>query len=212
MAKATKTNTHAAHLIELVIDAPEMGLNQVVIGRIQRIAAVKNFGTQNVYEIGSIMPKESVPLRYEGSITVDNLIVRYDSLEKIKPVGMDETAISSFAAEILEKETFDIVVRDKVTKREVRRYKQCTLQSMSEDFTANALLASTATFLFLDHDADKGYMPSEFKPNDEDSVYSRLGAGTGAPTSSQNAINNIINAWNQAGQTVQQIYNTFFGQ
>jgi len=207
MAKATKTNTHAAHLIELVIDAPEMGLNQVVIGRAQRIANTKNFGTQNVYEIGSIMPKESVPLRFEGSITVDNLIIRYDSLSKIKPIGMDETGITSFAAEILEKETFDIVVRDKITKREVRRFKDCTLQSMSEDYTSNALLASTATFLYLDHDADKGYMPDQYKPNDEDTVYNRLGAlgATGGP--SLGIINNVLTNVQNAVNTVNTIVN-----
>ena len=197
MAKATYTNTHAAQLVELVIDAPDMGMNNKVIGRAQRVANTVNFGTQNVYEIGSIMPKESIPLRYEGSVTIDNLLIRFDSLDSNKPEGINGSPVDSLGADVLEKYTFDIVVRDKLTKHIVRKYKDCTISASNEEITANALFASSATFFFLSSTADEGYLNSKYAPNDEDTVYDRLKAGTStnivttAETAAVNAVGNV---------------------
>lgn len=174
MAHTNLTNTHAAHLVEVVIDAPEMGMNNIVIGRAQRVSNTTNFGTQNVYEIGSIMPKESIPLRYEGSITLDNLLIRFDSVSATKPTGVTGSPVESLGADVLEKYTFDIIIRDKITKKVVRKYEQCTIASANTEVTGNALLAESATFYYLTTSADPGYMDVNYTPNDEDSVYGRL--------------------------------------
>lgn len=199
MAKATYTNTQAAHLVELVIDAPKMGMNNKVIGRAQRVANTTNFGTQNVYEIGSMMPKESVPLRFEGSVTVDNLLIRFDSLASEKPDGINGSPADSLGADVLEKYTFDIVIRDKMTKHIVRKYEDCTIASSNEELTANALFASSATFFFLTSTADEGYLNASYSPNDEETVYNRLGSG-GTSNPISNASTSVVHAATSTAQ------------
>lgn len=44
-----------------------------IIGRAQSASGERQYGTQGIYEIGSIMPQEHVYLKYEGTITLERM-------------------------------------------------------------------------------------------------------------------------------------------
>lgn len=89
---------HAGHTISIKYKG-------VTIGRIQGFDGERSYGTQGVYEIGSIMPQEHIPLRYEGSLSVERFFVRKADLHGL--------GIGSMGREILKKGVIDIVVESK---------------------------------------------------------------------------------------------------
>ena len=160
MATLQDTQTHAGHTIKII--AKPDGGPEVEIGRGQGLTARRGFGTQGVYEIGSIYPKEHVPLRYDGTITLDRFLVRKDvagqvaaSLKDhgIAATGSGEGDLDSDGVarggDIMRLALIDIVVTDKFLGDEIRRYSRCTLVDYSETFRANAIAGENATFTFL---------------------------------------------------------------
>ncbi|MEC0169915.1 hypothetical protein [Paenibacillus graminis] len=128
---------HAGHTIKLTIGSQ-------TVGRAQSISGRRSFGTENQYEIGSIMPQESVPLRVEGTVTLEKYRIRKKSLA--------ELGLSSYGIGILNMGLIDIKVTDKYTDETIIVYRNCTLQESSEDFRANAMAGENATWLYLSAD------------------------------------------------------------
>jgi hypothetical protein len=87
------------------------------------------------------MPKEHVPLRYEGGFTVDRFYVRENDLAKL--------GIAAIGEEILTMEVLDIEVIDKFTGKTVRVYEGCSLQDYQETFRVNAIAGENASFVYL---------------------------------------------------------------
>lgn len=133
-ATAKNQSVHAGHTIKMKIKGHE-------IGRIQSGDGRRSFGQEGVYEIGSIMPQEHVPLRYEGGFTVDRFYVRKKSLA--------ELGLAALGEEILTMDVIDIEVIDKVTGETVRVYEGCSLQDYSENFRANAIAGENASWVYL---------------------------------------------------------------
>ena len=127
-------SVHAGHTIKIKIDKQE-------VGRIQSGEGRRSFGQEGVYEIGSIMPQEHVPLRYEGGFTVDRFYVRKKDLKQL--------GLASVGEEILQKDVIDIEVEDKQTGDIVRVYEGCSLQDYSENFRVNAISGENASFVYL---------------------------------------------------------------
>ena len=69
MATVDDQTVHSGHTINIKVGT-------AIVGKAQGIDGERNFGTEGVYEIGSIMPQEHINLRYEGSI---NLCLLYTS-------------------------------------------------------------------------------------------------------------------------------------
>lgn len=134
-----KQQTHAGHTIKLKIDGQEIGRAQAIDGR-------RSFGQEGVYELGSIMPQEHVPLRYEGTVTLDKYKVRRKSLAQI--------GLAKLGVGILNMDVIDIEITDKYTGEIVMVYRGCSLQDMSENFRTNALSGENATWMYLR--ADEG--------------------------------------------------------
>ncbi len=128
------TTVHAGHTIVLKIKGER-------VGRIQGGDGRRSFGQEGVYEIGSIMPQEHVPLRYEGSFTVDRFYVSKKDLAKLEMTALGE--------EVLKMDLLDIEVLDKATGSTVRVYEGCSIQDYSESFRANAIAGENATFVYL---------------------------------------------------------------
>ncbi|MDQ0719809.1 hypothetical protein QF049_001070 [Paenibacillus sp. W4I10] len=128
---------HAGHTVRLKIGGIE-------VGRGQRLSGNRSFGTENQYEIGSIMPQESVPLKVDGSISLEKYRIRKKSLA--------ELGLSSYGAGILNMNVIDIEVTDKYTGDIVIVYRSCTLSESSEDFSANAMSGENATWKYLSAD------------------------------------------------------------
>lgn len=116
-------------------------VNGNVLGRAQSLEGERSYGTEGVYEIGDIMPQEHVYLRYEGSITVNRLRMKKESLDKL--------GLGALGEDILEKGVIDIVVMDNLTNEVIIAYRGCTAQDLSETFNANEISTENATFSYL---------------------------------------------------------------
>jgi hypothetical protein len=115
-------------------------INNVVVGRAQSLDARRSFGTEGLYEIGSIMPQEFVSNRYEGSITLERFFVRNNDLVK--------AGVASLGEEVLKKDLLTLEVIDKYTEKTVRCYYGGTISEYSENFRVGAISGENATFLY----------------------------------------------------------------
>lgn len=110
------------------------------IGRAQGLDARRSFGTEGVYEIGSIMPQEHIHNRYEGSFTLERYLVRKKDMIKL--------GIAALGEKILDIGELDFEVIDKITQKTVRVYSGCTCSDHSETFRVGAISGENATFMY----------------------------------------------------------------
>ena len=115
-----------------------------VVGRAQGLDARRSFGTEGVYEIGSIMPQEHINNRYEGSFTLERYLIKKGDLAKVGMVALGE--------EILTTDVIDVEVIDKASGDTIRCYRGCTASDYSENFRAGAISGENATFMYLSCD------------------------------------------------------------
>ena len=159
-------------------------VGKYIIGRAQSLEGRRSFGTEGVYEIGSIMPQEHVVNRYEGSVTLERFLIRHTDLAKAGMAALGE--------EILKHGIIDIEVIDKYVgvrkgdngegKHEdsvIRVYRGCTCSDYTESFRVGAIAGENATFLYLN--CDRGNNGSE----EIASIYGGLGSAYYATTAQQ---------------------------
>jgi hypothetical protein len=172
MASLQNVQTHAGHTVLLKIGGEQ-------VGRAQTANARRSFGTQGVYEIGSIMPVEHIPLRYEGSVSMDKFLIRLGAVSSLrgilkKLIGLEGASVTDEDL-ILRTGILNIAVHrtqvqgiqgngevnvptleqaitriTSVAGKVIRAYLGCTMADYTESFRANALAGENATFLFLD--------------------------------------------------------------
>lgn len=147
MSRISKQKVVSGNIIRIKIDGK-------VVGRIQSIDGRRSFGQEPVHEIGSIMPQEHVPLRYEGSFTVDKFLIRQQSLVDL--------GLASLGEGILNMDIIDVEITDKYTNEVIRVYRGCSLTEYSERFQAGAISGENASFVYLR--CDKG-TPEAVNPN-----------------------------------------------
>jgi hypothetical protein len=122
--------------------------------------ADRNYGTQGVYQVGSIMPQEHGPTRYEGTLAVDRFLVRRavigqmarsirDQLKSLPEGNAAEGTPVDDEQLIMNLEVLDVIVEDKYSGQVLRSYIGCSLMRYSENITANALAGEDATFTYL---------------------------------------------------------------
>ena len=112
-----------------------------VVGRAKGIDGRRSFGTEGVYEVGTIMPAEHVQNRYEGTSTLDRFFVKKKSLADL--------GIAALGEEVLKLDLLDIVIVSQDDNSIVRAYRGCTISEYSENFQANAISGENATFQYL---------------------------------------------------------------
>lgn len=137
MASVTAQQVHAGHTIKIKIGGQ-------TVGRIQSIDGRRSFGQEGVYEIGSIMPKEHVALRYEGTIAVDKFMIRKSTLQKL--------GLAKYGIGILQQDVIDVEVTDTYTGDIITVYRGCSLQDYSETHRVNAISGENASFVYLSAD------------------------------------------------------------
>jgi hypothetical protein len=137
------------HLVGKVEDHKTLTGNQILIqiagqtvGRCQSITHRESFGTEPLYELGSMLPAELVPLRWSGSLTVDKYRLRQSAFDKT-PVKYGEN--------VLKQQLFDVVVVDKVTGNVVEKFRGCVQSDLSGAFPANRASTQNVTFLYMEH-------------------------------------------------------------
>lgn len=119
----------------------------VVVGRAQSLDPRISYGTEGIYELGSMMPQEHVQNRYEGSLTLDRYLLRDEDLEKAGYIGLGE--------DILTKDVIDIEVINKADNKTLRVFRGCTFSDYSNTFRAGAVAGENATVYFLSSDSGK---------------------------------------------------------
>lgn len=134
-----KQTVHSGHSLIIKINNKQVGRAQGLDGR-------RSFGTEGLYEIGSIMPQEFVNNRYEGSVTLDRFLLREKDLA--------DAGVAALGEEVLKVDVLDIEVIDKYTEKTVRVYRGCSVSEYSENFRVGAIAGENATFLYKS--CDKG--------------------------------------------------------
>lgn len=107
MASQAKQSVHSGNTVMLMIKGKP-------VGRAQSASGTRSYGTEGVYEIGSIMPQEHVYLKYEGELTVERLRMKKENFAKL--------GYASLGEEILKKDIIDIVVIDNLTNEVIISY------------------------------------------------------------------------------------------
>lgn len=115
-----------------------------VVGRAQSLDPRISYGTEGVYEIGSIMPQEHVQNRYEGTFTLERYMLRNTDLADVGYIGLGE--------DILQKDIIDIEVINKWDNKTLRVYRGCTFSDYTTTIRANAIAGENATVQFLSCD------------------------------------------------------------
>lgn len=115
-----------------------------LVARAQSLSAQRSFGTEGVYEIGSIMPHEHVYLKYTGSVTLERFRMVSSSLASAQ-MG----AIAALGEDILNKDIITINVMDSITKDLVESFHGCSASSYSTSYRANQIVTESIEFLYL---------------------------------------------------------------
>ena len=123
----------------------ELRIGNLVIGRAQSLDARRSFGTEGVYEIGSIMPQEHINNRYEGTITLERFLISKVRANK----ALKEIKLNALAEDILDMDVIDISVIDKKSGQIVRVYQGCTCVDSSENFRVGAISGENSTWQYL---------------------------------------------------------------
>ncbi len=137
MATQKNQTVHSGNTILLKVKG-------AIVGRAQSLDGRRSFGTEGVYEIGSIMPQEHINNRYEGSVSLERFLIKKDDLAKVGMAALGE--------EILTTDVIDIEVIDKSTGATVRVYRGCTCVDYSETFRVGAISGENASWNYLSCD------------------------------------------------------------
>lgn len=114
-----------------------------LIARAQTLTANRNFGTEGVYELGSIMPAEHVYLKYTGTLTLERFRMVADNMASKK---LD---LARLGEDILQKDIVTINVMDSVTKGVVESFFGCTASQYNTSYRANQIVTESIDFYYL---------------------------------------------------------------
>lgn len=114
-----------------------------LVGRAQSLTANRSFGTEGVYEIGSIMPQEHVYLKYSGSVSLERFRMISNNLASAT------MGVAALGEDILQKDIITINVFDSVTKNLVESFYGCSASSYNTSYRANSIVTESIEMLFL---------------------------------------------------------------
>lgn len=134
MASISNQAVHTGNTIYLMI-------NNKIIGRAQSASGERSFGTENVYQIGSIMPQEAVYLKYTGNLSLERFRMRKEDLATL--------GITALGEDILLKDIIDIVMMDNMTKNVIVAYRGASCVSYSESWSANQISSESSQWTYL---------------------------------------------------------------
>lgn len=111
MARVSDQSVQTGNTIYLMIQSTP-------IGRAQSLTAERSFGTEGVYEIGTIMPQEHVFLKYTGDVQLERYRMKAQSLATLGFAALGE--------EVLNIDIIDIVTLDNLTNEVIIAYRGCS--------------------------------------------------------------------------------------
>lgn len=147
MANVQAAPSPGRHMTGVVGDHKVLSANQVVImignvavGRAQSMNFRESLGTEPVMEIGSMMPAEHIPNRFQGSLTLQRYRLRREVVTQLGLAGSDEAVLKS--------KMFDVVVKNSDGAM-VEKFVGCTPSDTSGDFQANRAATRGHTFFYM---------------------------------------------------------------
>lgn len=114
-----------------------------LIARAQSLTADRNFGTEGVYELGSIMPAEHVYLKYTGTLTLERFRMVADNL------ASQTMQIARLGEDILQQDIITINIMDSVTRGVVESFFGCTASSYNTAYRASQIVSESINFFYL---------------------------------------------------------------
>ena len=114
-----------------------------LIARAQSLTADRNYGTEGVYELGSIMPAEHVYLKYTGTLTLERFRMVADNL------ASQTMQIARLGEDILQQDIITINIMDSVTRGVVESLFGCTASSYNTAYRANQIVSESINFFYL---------------------------------------------------------------
>lgn len=114
-----------------------------LIARAQTLTANRNYGTEGVYELGSIMPAEHVYLKYTGTLTLERFRMVADNMASKK---LD---LARLGEDVLQKDIVTINVMDSVTKGVVESFFGCTASQYNTSYRASQIVTESIDFFYL---------------------------------------------------------------
>lgn len=114
-----------------------------LIARAQSLTADRSYGTEGVYELGSIMPQEHVYLKYQGTLTLERFRMVADNLASAK------LSIAKLGEDILQQDIITINIMDSVTRGVVESFYGCTASSYNTAYRANQIVSESINFFYL---------------------------------------------------------------
>lgn len=144
MAYVGSHNAYTGGAAQTTVTANMIALtmNGNLIGRAQNASSQVQYGTEGVYEIGSIYPAEHVYTKYEGTLTLERVMLVNKSLADlhIAPLGDD----------VLSTGTIDVVIKNKdAGNKVIAAFIGCTAQNYSMDVRANQMVSETVNMTYL---------------------------------------------------------------
>lgn len=114
-----------------------------LIARAQSLTADRSYGTEGVYELGSIMPQEHVYLKYQGTLTLERFRMVADNLASAK------ISVAKLGEDILQQDIITINIMDSVTRGVVESFYGCTASSYNTAYRANQIVSESINFFYL---------------------------------------------------------------
>lgn len=114
-----------------------------LVARAQSLSANRSFGTEGVYELGSIMPAEHVYLKYTGTLTLERFRMVANNL------ASQAMQIAALGEDILQKDIITINIMDSVTRNVVESFYGCTASSYNTAYRANQIVTESINFFYL---------------------------------------------------------------
>lgn len=114
-----------------------------LIARAQSLTADRSYGTEGVYELGSIMPQEHVYLKYQGTLTLERFRMVADNLASAK------LSIAKLGEDILQQDIITINIMDSVTRGVVESFYGCTASSYNTSYRASQIVSESINFFYL---------------------------------------------------------------
>lgn len=135
MASIDKQTVESGNMITI-------GVASRKIGRCQSLTGERDFGTQGVYELDSIMPQEHVFLKYTGTVTLE----RYRMAIGKNFSGLK---LAAFGADILQMDILDIFVTNRQTNKLTMAYHGCSADTYTENYRANEITGESLRMYYL---------------------------------------------------------------
>ena len=127
-----------------------------VIGRVQSFSTRVDYGTTNIFEIGTIMPVESAFLKYTGTIDMERIRLKKHSLAHAGLVGIGN--------DILGTPIFKVSSIDRYTGELGIVYQGCSAINFNTSMRANETVQESASFYFLNSTGNGDYAPKYSAP------------------------------------------------